>query len=762
MATLTSKLIVELIDRATAPSRAIAGAINRLSAAQGRNAAAIAQAQSRMFGAIGVAYGLGKAISAPVRASKDFQTMLTDISQKSGVSGQALADLGAQLRGIAAATNQLPSDTVKTFDALMGLGLGGKTDAENVEAALKLLPAINKTAVAFRAQSEDVMRAGQAVFANLKVPADQITKAFDAMAASGNQGAFELRDMAAAFPSLTAQAEALGYRGTSAVADMAAALQVVRQGAGDSAEAATNMKDLFSQMLSPRLANNFEKFGINLRKVLSADRKKGKSPIETIVALTREAMKKGASIGDLFRNQQSMLAIQSLISGLERYRQIRDEARSTSGMVEEEYQRRILDADAALTRFSASIENLYIELGSGLLPILTSTIDRGVVPLVRAISDVVKAFPRATGIIVSTAAGLIGLQIAATAARFAFLWMKGGVITAAIASLLGVQRALRVAAVAAWPVTAAFRALRAATVGYLATAAILGHGGALKMAATSMLGLLNPIRLVTAALRLLKFAVIGTGIGAVLVGIAAAGTWIYNNWSGIKEMFSGLWDELKSQFPGVTSAIQPVIDGFQWLLDKFTSITGPIDMSKEAWRDLGKSIGQFLGGAITSVIDKIKSLFKWLTDIPSKIKGMISAAAGASPSSFGVTMPADAMSGKGLAGARAAGGPVRAGASYLVGERGPELFMPAVSGAIQSASATARMLRAAALASTIAAAPAAAHGATGGTTMHVNVGGITVNAAPGQSPEDIAQAVHRVLSDKLNALSRGAHSDGAY
>lgn len=762
MATLTSKLIVELIDRATAPSRAIAGAINRLSAAQGRNAAALANTQARMIGAVGMAYGLGKAISAPVRASKDFQTMLTDISQKSGVSGQALADLGAQLRGIAAATNQIPSETVKTFDALLALGLGGKTDAENIDAALKLLPAINKTATAFRAANDDVMRAGQAVFANLKVPADQILKVFDAMAEAGNQGAFELRDMAQYFPSITSLAAALGYKGANAASDLAAALQVVRQGAADASSAAANMSDLLSQMLTPRLANNFEKFGINLRKALDVDRKKGKSPIETVIGLTQKALKKGARLGDLFRNRESLLAIQSLIADTERYRKIRTDARNKSGLVDEEYERRIKDADAALTRFRGSIENLYIELGSGLLPILTGVIDRGVVPLARAISDVAKAFPRATGIIVSAAAGLIGLQIAATAARFAFLWMKGGALAAGVAGLRGVQAVLRGLAVAAWPLTASFRALRTATIGYLATAAVLGHGGALKMAATSMLGLLNPIRMVTAAMRLLKVAVIGTGIGAVLVGIAAAGTWIYNNWSGIKEMFSGLWEELKSQFPGVTSAIQPVIDGFQWLLDKFTSITGPIDMSKEAWRDLGKSIGQFLGGAITSVIDKIKSLFKWLTDIPSKIKGMISAAAGASPSSFGVTMPADAMSGKGLAGARAAGGPVRAGASYLVGERGPELFMPAVSGAIQSASATARMLRAAALASTIAAAPAVAHGATGGTTMHVNVGGITVNAAPGQSPEDIAQAVHRVLSDKLNALSRGAHSDGVY
>ena len=35
-----------------------------------------------------------------------------------------------------------------------------------------------------------------------------------------------------------------------------------------------------------------------------------------------------------------------------------------------------------------------------------------------------------------------------------------------------------------------------------------------------------------------------------------------------------------------------------------------------------------------------------------------------------------------IAGARASGGPVAAGASYLVGEQGPELFTPSGNGAI--------------------------------------------------------------------------------
>lgn len=46
--------------------------------------------------------------------------------------------------------------------------------------------------------------------------------------------------------------------------------------------------------------------------------------------------------------------------------------------------------------------------------------------------------------------------------------------------------------------------------------------------------------------------------------------------------------------------------------------------------------------------------------------------------------------------------------------------------------------------------------------MSVNVGGIHIQASAGQSPEAIAAAVERRMSEKLNALSRGAFSDGVY
>jgi phage-related minor tail protein len=43
-----------------------------------------------------------------------------------------------------------------------------------------------------------------------------------------------------------------------------------------------------------------------------------------------------------------------------------------------------------------------------------------------------------------------------------------------------------------------------------------------------------------------------------------------------------------------------------------------------------------------------------------------------------------------ISGARAGGGPVEAGGAYLVGERGPELFVPSADGAIAPDAAPAR------------------------------------------------------------------------
>lgn len=839
MTILTSQLIVSLLDKVTGPSRAIGAAMSRLKAAQDRNTVALASAQARMLGAVGVAYSLGRALAAPIGAAKDFQTTLSDIRQKSGLSAEALKDLGGQIRAIAAATNQLPSATAKTFDALLGLGLGGKTDAENVDAALKLLPAINKTATAFRAESEDVMRAGQAVFANLRVPAEQVQLAFDMMAASGNAGAFELRDMAQYFPSITAQAQALGIQGTKGVSDLAAALQVVRQGAGDASEAATNMRDLFSQMLSPRLAGNFKKFGFNLRKSLAAGAKKGESPIDTIIGLTRAALKKGASIGDLFRNQQSMLAMQALLDATERYHQIRDEAAGASGLVEQEYASRTRDADAAIIRFKASIENLNISLGQSLLPLLTKVIDNGIVPMVNKVGELAKEYPRLAAAVVAVTSSLVGLRIAAIAAQFSLLWMKGGVISAGIAGLRGLQMATGAASVALVPFgralglvapsargaakevaaqtaatlaqrQAAYQAavamqglaMRGQVVGVSmaqatagvreAGAALVAAQGNMKAANAALAATGSSVGIVTRAFNALKAAAIGTGIGAVLIGIAMAGAWIYNNWTGISTAFEAFKGAFMRAIEPVMPAIQPVLDIFSTLWESVSNLLGPIDEMGGGWARAGLAAGKFVGDLVVSLVElpgKVATYIGQMIDrltafgvemiaagkelmnsllqgivsgaqavldyvagigarIKSSITGAVSGVWDGAKSRLGLGGGTDSPA---VAGARAAGGPVRAGSTYLVGEHGPELFTPPRSGVVvpnevfMPASVSAPRQR-------------VASRSTQHLSLSLNLGGIHGIT----DPEAIAEKVVAITTRKLGEVLSGIQSDVEY
>jgi phage-related minor tail protein len=80
-----------------------------------------------------------------------------------------------------------------------------------------------------------------------------------------------------------------------------------------------------------------------------------------------------------------------------------------------------------------------------------------------------------------------------------------------------------------------------------------------------------------------------------------------------------------------------------------------------------------------------------------------------------------AMSGTGTGGGllgglfkRAGGGSVTAGQGYLVGERGPELFMPGRSGGI---------------------APAGSFGGMGNVVVNVDAGGSSVQGDPGQASQ---------------------------
>lgn len=788
MATLTSKLILELVDRATGPARAVAAAVNKLTAMQARNTAALATAQSQMVGAVAAAYGLAHAISAPIRSAVGLESVMADIAKVTSFSDDALKGFENTLRKMA--VDEIPLAVEELGRLSANAAQGGVPEVDLAD--FTRLTA--KAAVAWGMTGDQAGEALAKIRTALNLSNTDLFKYADAINHLSDRTAASAPDMVDFSRRVSAQGEFFGFAAKDTLAFGAAMISAGAQ----SDVAATSFRNMGKALTAgdgakKSLRAAYKDLGLDPVKTAKRMQKDAvRTTIDVIERISKLPKWKQASVmSDFFGDEARALA--PLLARVEMLKEalglVSDETKY-AGSVSKEFESRSKTTANALQLFKNRVNELGISVGSALLPPLNDAL--GILgPMALRLADWADKHPALTRAVVMTTAGLIGLRIAGIAAKWGLLWMWGGALAVAKGALLGVAAASKVAAFALLPFGAAFRAARTAMIGFAAASAILGTGGALRMAGAAMLGLLNPIRLVAGAFRLLTVALIGTGVGAALVAIGAAGTFIYNNWSGIKAMFGGIGEGIMTALKPVMPAVQPVVDGFGWLADKVSALLGPLNASNESWRAFGVEIGTTIGGAITTVIQKVQELIgwfaalpgrineaaaglydvganllgqlwegmkaklgellEWVSSIPGKIKGAIGGLGSAAPAAAASAAAAPAVEG-----ARAAGGPVRAGMAYLVGERGPELFRPSYSGAISSTADTVRMIKANAMAG------AARHSAGGGNSTTVHVGGIHVQAAPGQSPEAIAAAVERRLSEKLAALSRASYSDGAY
>lgn len=158
----------------------------------------------------------------------------------------------------------------------------------------------------------------------------------------------------------------------------------------------------------------------------------------------------------------------------------------------------------------------------------------------------------------------------------------------------------------------------------------------------------------TAAQWLMNAALNANPIGLVVMAIAAlVGGLVlaYNKSETFRNVVDALWQGLKTAGAWVLDLGKKI--GL-WIVDKFVSAKGKVD-------DIAAAIGRF-ADKIRGAVDWVKSLGEKITNLP------------------GVGALTDFVGG--VFDGRAGGGPVTAGHPYIVGERRPELFVPAVDGVI--------------------------------------------------------------------------------
>lgn len=359
MAVLQSQLRLSLIDQVSGRMGRIGKALAQFKAQTSRNLLAPVSGTIGRMAALGGAYlGVTTGMSGTIGAARDQQSALTEIGIKAGMTDGAINQLRVSMTRLAPRVNQTTSELLKGVDTMVTMGLSS-------EQAAAAMPAIGKTATATMSAIDDLSAASVSAMQNFNVMPGEIAKMLDGMAEAGNQGAFEMRDMAKAFPGLTASAASLGMDGVDGILDMAAALQVARRGAGDASTAANNMANFMQKIMSPEVAKRFKKFGVDTTKELQKAHKKGISPIEHFIGLVDEKTKGGQAnlLGQLFGDKQVLEFVRPMLADFKDYIRIRGDAERASGTVADAYARRMEDANERIKSFRIQMENLGTSIG---------------------------------------------------------------------------------------------------------------------------------------------------------------------------------------------------------------------------------------------------------------------------------------------------------------------------------------------------------------------------------------------------------------
>jgi hypothetical protein len=194
--------------------------------------------------------------------------------------------------------------------------------------------------------------------------------------------------------------------------------------------------------------------------------------------------------------------------------------------------------------------------------------------------------------------------------------------------------------------------------------------------------------------------------------------------------------------PAIGAVVGPILIGLRDAFFKIKTVISDnseqlqpfLDLLKQVWQFAKTYLAPFLGTVFKASIDGIATAVTILVTGFSSLVGFINGAytaikkfidfIGNNPIVKGIAGAIDSVFG----GGKAAGGPVRSGTSYIVGERGPELFTPNSSGMIT---------------------PNNRLGGSAGNTININVTGAI-------DPEGTARSIINVLNNSFYRGTNGA------
>jgi hypothetical protein len=409
-----------------------------------------------------------------------------------------------------------------------------------------------------------------------------------------------------------------------------------------------------------------------------------------LAGLMAALKKAGAGQGDLaniFEGRQSVRMLSLLKADLESI--LKEVNEGAAGYSEKTVAKRQQGLEGATRRLDAAWQTFSNTLVKAVTPEIVSTMER--------LGSAVKNLAATNPALLKLGVGLTAAAAAAGPALFV-LGALGRIgtfaMTALLAPIAGLANGIiTLGGALAGGVLAGLGRLRMAMAGLLALNAVGGAGAVFGALGRGLLTLaLSPFTAIAAGLRATGVAMwalvanpVGLIIGGLVAGLTALGVWVYNNWNGIKTFFSGFGEGFMNGLGPAGDTIRNMASALGDVAKWIGDLLGPLDESGTKWRSWGEAVGGMAASGVNAVISAIKSLigffesaYGWAKRLGSAVANILGGGGGWAP------LATPAAPAPAVAGARAMGGPVMRAKPYLVGERGPELFVPGMTGRIET------------------------------------------------------------------------------
>ncbi|MGG2140519.1 phage tail tape measure protein [Symbiopectobacterium sp. RP] len=521
------------------------------------------------YGMARAAYG---AVQPSVKKYMSFQDNMIDMAITAGFNTKTRDALCKDIRAWSLQYTQTQDDLQAASSSLIGNNID---DLDDLRA---YLPSIARAATATKTPAELWAQAAFTTKQSLGIAAKDFAAVQNIMTYGGKAGSFEMADQVKWLPDLAPQMANVA-QGEEAVAEMVAALQVAKIGAGSSDKAANNFNNFLEKLYAPETKKRFADVHIDIEKSLMQQKAYGISPIEGMMNTLQTylaqkspqalaqfksamalqdnkardkallALQQNFGLGELFADMQVMAFVRPMLANMEKYRTIRAGALNAANtdVLAGDYSKRLASPIEKMKQLMIASSDLGITLGEQLTPAIVTAVDK-ILPCVTALGSWIKANPQLVTGIAGVVTGLIAFK------SFLFMLRMG-------------LNLLATPFVSVWK---GFVTLRSQWVLLQSTfsqgslrrlAGLMGRlsRGALRLGAVLGGGLVRGLMIAGRAVLFIGRALMLNPIGLLITGIAVGAFLIYRYWGLISAWCKARWADIKQAFSGGIGGVAALI-----------------------------------------------------------------------------------------------------------------------------------------------------------------------------------------------------------